>query len=1504
MSYLKSRKPAFMSWYFILAFCWMAANAFSQNQWYFGNKAGMDFSAFHPLPITDVQLNAPEGVAVMTDSLGNLLFYSDGATVWNASHGVIRDGLTGDPSATQAATIIPDKDIADEYFLVTIMGPSAPQGSSGFNIYKIRIRSGEAGTVVSDYATTMGAWGNVPNLSEKFTAVAFPYGTDKTGYWFIMHEFNSNRFVKIKYDGLFHIPEFQSVGSIHADGADDDGTHRGAAGQMKVNDVRNKIALAVEGGRFYEVFRFNAETGVLSNPMQVPAGDNQDKFAYLYGPYGVEFSPTGRYGFEAKYANFLYGSNRIGGQVYQWDLANYDGSDRNGMIKSGKIITTYATDMCGALQMAPNGKIYIAVDGRDYLGMIGTPMRPYPDCDFRQFGARLINNDNGLGGVSRLGLPAPIPTLNGPEEFYFTDLCEGDGPLFYITNQVGIITAPRIWSFRNLETGRTVTKFNNLNEYVATPPLVAGNYEVTLMLRRTGSSAPFVYKRKLVVSARPVVQLIENNYKDTVTLCKGSSLKLDAGFAAFYAWEDEKIMDRRRTVYASTDQFNPYTPHRVEVTNYQGCIGYDTVVTKREIPPTVTHTAIPAFCELHDGSATVTPSGNIDNYTFTWQDFPSKTDNVLSNVPGGLYLVEVTRKSTGCHVTDSIVIPAQGLADIKFTTSRDSICPGDTITLHIEGASDIEWLSPAGFQGKELKVSPDATTDYRIRATNYNNGRPCQNELVKTIVVNPKNPPKLAKTLSPCGGSPIRIDGGEDYIEWSWSNGDTTRWATVTANEPALTLRVRDNKGCYFRDTVAVRFLPGPTITLPSDTAFCSKGPVKLDAGEAETWQWYRISGTDTLPMASTRTADIYTTGYYKVEATLQGCTVSHIIHVQLRDPDLFRIDSVQSRDISCHGAGNGMIRIFVTGESSQYYYSIDNGLTYFDNGGLFENLPPGNPYVINVYEDSVCLQGGRLVTIAEPDSLIARFCPLAPSCPDCTDGQISLGLIQGGTAPYTIRMNGMPQDSVISNLGVGGYTITVSDSRNCEIVVPVLLAAGTRPSIIASPTEPVCPGGAVVLRVENSRQVEWINPPSNYNKEITVHPSETTTYAVKCINIDADNFICETILEYTVPVYPAVKPELGEDRNACKGDTVRIDGGDYLSWDWSNGKKTRYVDIISTTDPLILTVSDTSGCVMRDSVSVRYHDYPLVDLGRDKKLCTSEPVSLFGGAGDSYLWNTGDKTMNLDVTQSGLYRVMVTKDGCSSTDSVNIRILDPLQFAIDSIQHSDNSCFGSNDGTIRIVAHGTGSSLSYSIDDGITYQDTNLFENLPADAGYRIRISEDSICYQAYPVPVVITQPDSIGIAVRLKSPTCETCADGQATLTITGGQEPYHITISGEPAGNVIGNLRTGTYVVVVTDAANCSNSATFTLEMLNYIPNVITTNGDGINDLWRIPMLKYFPDAVVKVMDITGRLVYVSEKGYPVPWDGRYNGSPLPMGTYYYLVNLGEGEQQLSGYLTIMR
>jgi gliding motility-associated-like protein len=84
---------------------------------------------------------------------------------------------------------------------------------------------------------------------------------------------------------------------------------------------------------------------------------------------------------------------------------------------------------------------------------------------------------------------------------------------------------------------------------------------------------------------------------------------------------------------------------------------------------------------------------------------------------------------------------------------------------------------------------------------------------------------------------------------------------------------------------------------------------------------------------------------------------------------------------------------------------------------------------------------------------------------------------------------------------------------------------------------------------------------------------------------------------------------------------------------------------------------------------------------------------------------------------------------------------------------------------------------------------------------------------------------------------------------------------------------------------------------------IPNAFSPNGDGINDTWRIDALAVYPQSVVRIFDRYGQQVY-SSTGYNIPWDGRKNGKPVPIGLYYYLIDTKNGVDEFKGSIMVIR
>ncbi len=110
---------------------------------------------------------------------------------------------------------------------------------------------------------------------------------------------------------------------------------------------------------------------------------------------------------------------------------------------------------------------------------------------------------------------------------------------------------------------------------------------------------------------------------------------------------------------------------------------------------------------------------------------------------------------------------------------------------------------------------------------------------------------------------------------------------------------------------------------------------------------------------------------------------------------------------------------------------------------------------------------------------------------------------------------------------------------------------------------------------------------------------------------------------------------------------------------------------------------------------------------------------------------------------------------------------------------------------------------------------------------------------------------------------------------------------------------------YTLTVTSDKGCSTSDDVLVKLLKKpdIPNIFSPNGDGIHDRWVISYLESYPGSIVDVYNRYGQLIFHSV-GYATPWDGTINGKPVPVGTYYYIVDPKNGRSKMSGYVDVIR
>jgi gliding motility-associated-like protein len=154
----------------------------------------------------------------------------------------------------------------------------------------------------------------------------------------------------------------------------------------------------------------------------------------------------------------------------------------------------------------------------------------------------------------------------------------------------------------------------------------------------------------------------------------------------------------------------------------------------------------------------------------------------------------------------------------------------------------------------------------------------------------------------------------------------------------------------------------------------------------------------------------------------------------------------------------------------------------------------------------------------------------------------------------------------------------------------------------------------------------------------------------------------------------------------------------------------------------------------------------------------------------------------------------------------------------------------------------------------------------------------------------------------------------DPQFTVSYRGfvnNDDPLTLTRLPQLSTTATSTSSVGEYPIIASDAASPDYVISYTAGILTIyfsttdiaINNTFTPNGDNINDLWIIKGLQYYPECVVKIFNRYGLQLYRS-LGYNKAWDGTFNGKPLPVGTYYYIINFGNVSPPRSGFVSIIR
>ena len=548
-------------------------------------------------------------------------------------------------------------------------------------------------------------------------------------------------------------------------------------------------------------------------------------------------------------------------------------------------------------------------------------------------------------------------------------------------------------------------------------------------------------------------------------------------------------------------------------------------------------------------------------------------------------------------------------------------------------------------------------------------------------------------------------------------------------------------------------------------------------------------------------------------------------------------------------------------------------------------------------------------------------------SCPGETDGTIS-AIPLSGTPPYTFTWSNGASTSVIDQLGVGNYSVTVLDAQGCQVIENILLPAPDIIQIIPGsivqagcPTEMSGEAAVIALGGNPPYTFQWstgqagplVTGLSGGTYQVTVSDSDgcESTAAIDINQVEGFSAI-------------AAVANPASCHNATDGSlelSVSGDTGPY-SILWNTGQTTEIIDGLAAGN-YSFTVSDATGeCSVSDNIELHLEGSLMVDLAFiQHNACddiSTGVLEIFVGASNPYtiLWSNGEQEHIISDLMSGQYSVTVTDvAGCEVTASYDI--LEGIPMALE-LEATDETCLGYSDGSLAIMASGGTTPYLYSV-NGQAETIFPSFDNLPPGE-YQVEVLDAMGC--TVTGQIIVNEGSDIEVDVF---PQHSDVKPGDQIELFSFVHSDGFVQYSWMPnfeldcptcPNTFVSPTENGFYILEVTDQNGCiardTAFVTMDIDFDIYIPNAFTPNDDGINDTFTI----YSQDGgqIVRkllIFDRWGELIF-DNRDFPPNlsnhgWDGTFRSKPMnpAVFAYFALIEFENGLEVLyKGDITLLK
>ncbi|MCC6726742.1 MAG: T9SS type A sorting domain-containing protein [Saprospiraceae bacterium] len=846
----------------------------------------------------------------------------------------------------------------------------------------------------------------------------------------------------------------------------------------------------------------------------------------------------------------------------------------------------------------------------------------------------------------------------------------------------------------------------------------------------------------------------------------------------------------------------------------------------------------PEGCGGQGGTISVEMQGGTPDYSFQWSNGGSLP--YMENLSAGVYSAIVT-DANGCVFNTGNIEVEQPTYPIAFATANSSIsCNNPSLALNGNGSSVgneyvYYWTTPNGNIVSGENTLNDCIVnepgDYQLMVINSNNN--CASTEVATVTANTAAPnasagPPGALT---CAAPQTTLNGvgptGPTYnILWTTTGGNIVSGATtlnpVVNGAGTYTLSITNNtNGCVgtSQTTVTTNIAP-PSAAATGGQLTCTAASVTLGGSTnaaTATYAWTGPNGYNSNQQNPTVNAS----GTYQLTVvnTANGCSGSATTEVTQNTavPNA----SAQGGTLTCSANS-----VTIAGNSTT------NGVTYAWAGPNGYNSNLQNPsvgaagnYVLTVTGTNGCTQNATAVVGQNTTQPTASAGPNGVL--NCNANQVVLngsnsssgsqysynwtttnGHIVSGENTLTPTVDDDGAYSILVTNTTNGCTSTAS--TNVVLRQPVAATITSQANVLCNGT----PSGTATAEGSGGNgtfSYAW----SNGANTATASSLSAGSYTVSV----TDGEGCGQTKTVTITQPAELVPNASASAQSAPGvnngsATANPQGGTgAYSYEWNNGATTQSITDLAPGNYTVV-VTDANGCQKTQTVTVNVFGCAVVatmqgeDVSCNGNADGAASIALnFASMPQTFLWSNGAQTQSISGLAVGTYSVTAHDgNGCEVVATIDIDQPSPLSA---NATTTGVTAAGASDGTATANPTGGTGPFTYEWSTGASTQTiTGL-----ASANYTVSVTDANGCVAVQSVPVA---PFGCAALATITSSniSCFGEADGQATVSLTGGLTPFVYAWSNDANTATVSGLAAGTYSVSISDAVGCPAVAEVTI------------------------------------------------------------------------------------------